>query len=362
MDLPIPDDANPGEANPNEGSAMGRPPFRVGVSRDFLDGDRNVWGDIGLSRLDRPDVAWEYLPDDVPTFLPEHLASYDGVLFAAPSITAESFAASVPRPLLLARFGVGYDTVDLAACTSNAVAMTITPDGARKSVATATLTLLLAVLHNLVAKDRLVREDRWPERTNLMGTGLNGLTVGMFGVGNTGGEFLRMVAPFDVTLIGHDPFCPPERAAALGVRLVDRAELAAASDAIVIMAALTPDTRHAVDQDFLAAMKPSAVLINMARGPIVDEAALIDALSTGSIRAAGLDVFESEPQTSGIEKLPNVTLAPHSLAWTSEMSRGNGNSCVDALLAVAAGRPPRFVVNRDVLESPEFRARLKEWE
>ncbi len=339
---------------------MGRP-FRVGVSRDFLDGNRNVWGDIGLGRLDRPDVTWEYLPDDVPTFLPEHLAPYDGVLFAAPSVTEASFADGVPRPLVLSRFGVGFDTVDLAACTRNQVAITITPDGARRPVATATLTMLLAVLHNLVAKDRLVRDDNWAGRTNLMGTGLNGLTIGLFGVGNTGGEFLRLLAPFDVTLIGHDPFCPPERAAAMGVRLVDRAELAAASDAVIIMAALTPDTLHAVDAGFLAAMKSSAVLINMARGPIVDESALIDALSSGSIRAAGLDVFENEPQTSGIEKLPNVTVAPHSLAWTSEMSLGNGNSCVDALLAVAAGEAPRFVVNRDVLESPGFRARLEEW-
>ena len=194
-----------------------------------------------------------------------------------------------------------------------------------------------------------------------MGTGLNGLTIGLVGVGNTGGEFVRLLAPFDVTIIGNDPFCPPERAAELGVRLVGRDELAATADAVVIMAALTHDTFHAVDAAFLAAMKPSAVVINMARGPIVDEQALIGALTSGGIRAAGLDVFESEPQTSGIERLPNVTLAPHSIAWTSEMSLGNGNSCIDALLAVAAGQAPRFVVNRDVLTQPAFEQRLKEW-
>lgn len=127
------------------------------------------------------------------------------------------------------------------------------------------------------------------------------------------------------------------------------------------MAALTPDTFHLVDAGFLARMKSSAVVINMARGPIVDEAALIGALSSGGLRDAGLDVFEDEPQTSGIEKLPNVTLAPHSLAWTSEMSLGNGNSCVDALLAVASGQEPRFVVNRDVLHMPAFADRLVTW-
>ena len=336
-------------------------PFRVGVSRDFLDGDRNVWGDIGLARLDAAGVPWQYLPGDVAAFSPHDLAPYDGVLFAGSAVPASAFADDVPRPAVLARFGVGYDTVDLAACTAHGVAVTITPDGARRPVATATLAMLLAVLHNLVAKDRLVREHKWAERTNLMGTGLNGLTIGLVGVGNTGGEFVRLLAPFDVTIIGNDPFCPPERAAELGVRLVGRDELAATADAVVIMAALTHDTFHAVDAAFLAAMKPSAVVINMARGPIVDEQALIGALTSGGIRAAGLDVFESEPQTSGIERLPNVTLAPHSIAWTSEMSLGNGNSCIDALLAVAAGQAPRFVVNRDVLTQPAFEQRLKEW-
>lgn len=336
-------------------------PFRVGVSRDFLDGDRNVWGDIGLARLDAAGVPWQYLPGDVAAFSPHDLAPYDGVLFAGPAVPASAFADDVPRPAVLARFGVGYDTVDLAACTAHGVAVTINPDGARRPVATATLAMLLAVLHNLVAKDRLVREHKWAERTNLMGTGLNGLTIGLVGVGNTGGEFVRLLAPFDVTIIGNDPFCPPERAAELGVRLVGRDELAATADAVVIMAALTHDTFHAVDAAFLAAMKPSAVVINMARGPIVDEQALIGALTSGGIRAAGLDVFESEPQTSGIERLPNVTLAPHSIAWTSEMSLGNGNSCIDALLAVAAGQAPRFVVNRDVLTHPAFEQRLKEW-
>jgi len=339
---------------------MGRT-FRVGVSRDFLDGDRNVWGDIGLRRLDDAGVPWEYLPRDVAAFAPDDLAPYDGVLFAGPAVPASAFSDDVPRPLLLARFGVGYDTVDLAACTERGVAVTITPDGARAPVATATLTMLLAVLHNLVAKDALVRANDWAGRTNLMGTGLNGLTIGLLGVGNTGGEFVRLLTPFDVTVIGNDPFCPPERAAELGVRLVGRDELAANSDAVVVMAALTPDTHHAIDAGFLAAMKPTAVLLNMARGPIVDERALIAALRSGGIRAAGLDVFEDEPPTSGIETLPNVTLAPHSIAWTSEMSLGNGNSCVDALLAVARGEAPRFVVNRDVLSTPAFVKRLKEW-
>lgn len=305
----------------------------VGVSRDFLGEDgRNLWGDIGLGRLERAGVRWEYLPRDVPAFEPADLAPYSAVIFAAPAVTESSFADGVPRPLLLARFGVGYDTVALDACTARDVAVTITPDGARRPVATAALTLLLSVLHRSVTKDRLVREGRWAERALHMGRGLTGATVGLVGVGNTGAEFVRLLAPFGVTVLGHDPFCPPERAAELGVRLVDADALAADSD---------------------------AVLVNVARGPLVDEDALVAALRDGRIAGAGLDVFESEPPTSGIERLPNVTLAPHSLAWTSEMSLGNGSSCVDAVLAVARGEAPRFVVNRAVLERPSFLARLE---
>lgn len=305
----------------------------VGVSRDFLGEDgRNLWGDIGLGRLEQAGVRWEYLPRDVPAFEPADLAPYSAVIFAAPAVTESSFADGVPRPLLLARFGVGYDTVALDACTARDVAVTITPDGARRPVATAALTLLLSVLHRSVTKDRLVREGRWAERALHMGRGLTGATVGLVGVGNTGAEFVRLLAPFGVTVLGHDPFCPPERAAELGVRLVDADALAADSD---------------------------AVLVNVARGPLVDEDALVAALRDGRIAGAGLDVFESEPPTSGIERLPNVTLAPHSLAWTSEMSLGNGSSCVDAVLAVARGEAPRFVVNRAVLERPSFLARLE---
>lgn len=335
--------------------------FTVGVSRDFLGADGvNLWGDIGLSGLDAAGITWEYLGEDVGAFRPADLAPYDAVIFAGPAVTRESFADGVPRPLLLARFGVGYDSVDLRACTDAAVAVTITPDGARRPVATAALTMLLGVLANSSIKDRLVRENRWAERALHMGRGLTGATVGLIGVGNTATDLVELLRPFRVTVLGYDPYCPAERAAAHGVRLCPLTELASQSDAVVVMAALTPDSYHLIDAAVLAAMRPDAVLINVARGPIVDEGALVAALTSGRLRAAGLDVFETEPPTSGIERLPNVTLAPHSLAWTSEMSLGNGGSCVKAVLAAARGDVPAYVVNREVLQSSAFSARLAE--
>ncbi len=132
------------------------------------------------------------------------------------------------------------------------------------------------------------------------------------------------------------------------------------ADAVIVMAALTAQTRHLVDARRLALMKPSAVLVNVARGPIVDENALVAALREGRIAGAGLDVFETEPPSpdNPLLTLERTVLSPHCLAWTDEMAVGNGGSAVRTVLDVLAGRVPRFVVNGAVLERPTFRERM----
>lgn len=333
--------------------------FTVGISRDFLDSDgNNVWGDIGLSGLDEAGLQWEYMQDNTEALTPAQMERYDAILYAAPAVTAESFAGVANPPLILARFGVGFDAVDLKACTAAGTIATITPDGARGPVATATLSMLLSVLHNTVVKDRLVREKAWHLRERFMGTGLSGKTIGLLGVGNTGGELVRLLQPFNVRCMGYDPFCPPERARELGVELMELEDTAALCDALIVMAVLTEQTRHIVNAELLKKMKPTAVVINMARGPIINEQDLISALKNGSIAGAGLDVFEQEPVTNELISMENVTLSPHCLSWTDEMSLGNGISCVRAIINVANGRIPDFVINREVLESPAFIGRL----
>lgn len=334
--------------------------FTVGISPDFLDSrGTNVWGDIGLAGFAEAGLAWEYMKDRSAALTPDQMEQYDAILYAAPAVTAESFAGVTNPPLILARFGVGYDAVDLAACTAAGTVATITPDGARGPVAAATLSMLLSVMHHTVIKDRLVREQRWDLRENFMGTGLTGKTVGLLGVGNTGGELIRLLAPFGVRCVGYDPFCSPERAAELGVELMELEDVASCCDALIVMAVLTDQTRHIVDAGILDRMKPTAVVINLARGPIIHEPDLIAALMGGSIAGAGLDVFEEEPVTSAaLVNLDNVTLSPHCLSWTDEMSLGNGGSCVRAIVDVANGRTPKFVINRDVLESAVFKDRL----
>ncbi|HEY8700614.1 MAG TPA: NAD(P)-dependent oxidoreductase [Arthrobacter sp.] len=333
--------------------------FTVGISPDFLDSaGTNVWGDIGLAGLTEAGLEWEYMRDKAAALTPAQMEQYDAILYAAPAVTAESFAGVANPPLILARFGVGYDAVDLAACTAAGTLATITPDGARGPVATATLSMLLSVMHHTVVKDRLVRDQRWDLREKFMGTGLTGKTIGLLGVGNTGGELIRLLAPFGVRCVGYDPFCPPGRAAELGVELMGLEDVASSCDALIVMAVLTDETRHIVDAGILERMKTTAVVINMARGPIVHEPDLIAALVSGSIAGAGLDVFEEEPVTSALIGMDNVTLSPHCLSWTDEMSLGNGGSCVRAIVDVANGRTPKFVINREVLESAVFKDRL----
>ncbi|WP_104175270.1 D-isomer specific 2-hydroxyacid dehydrogenase family protein [Arthrobacter sp. Y81] len=333
--------------------------FTVGISSDFLDSaGNNVWGDIGLAGLDDAGLKWEYMEEGAEVLTPAQMERYDAILYAAPAVTAASFAGVENPPLILARFGVGFDAVDLKACTRAGTVATITPDGARGPVATATLSMLLSVLHNTVMKDRLVREKSWDLRERFMGTGLTGKTIGLLGVGNTGGELIRLLQPFGVRCVGYDPFCPPERASDLGVELMELEDVASSCDALIVMAVLTEQTHHIVNAAILDRMKSTAVVINMARGPIINEPDLISALASGSIAAAGLDVFETEPVTNELVGMDNVTLSPHCLSWTDEMSLGNGSSCVRAIVAVANGRTPDFVINREVLETAAFNDRL----
>ncbi|MBX3310377.1 MAG: dehydrogenase [Cryobacterium sp.] len=331
------------------------------MSRDFIDDNgREVWGDIGLGGLDSAGIAWEYLDQDVDLLRPSDIEGRPAILFGAPGVTAATFENVSHPPLVLARFGVGFDAVELEACTRAGTAVTITPDGARRPVATAALGLLLGALMNFAAKDRIVRENRWADRYDWMGRGLTGSTVGLIGLGNTGAEFARLLAPFDVSILAHDPYCLPEAAAEVGAVLVTKDELATRSDSVVVMAALTPETHHLIDTDFLRKMKASASLVNVSRGGLVDELALVDALKSGSIRAAALDVFEEEPlgPHSRLPEFDNVLLTPHSVSWTNEMSLGNGRSAVQAIVDALCGRAPKFVVNKAVLEGQRWRNHL----
>jgi phosphoglycerate dehydrogenase-like enzyme len=258
---------------------------------------------------------------------------------------------------------VGYDTVDVPACTANDIALVITPDGVRRPVAVSIITFMLALTGKLMVKDSLARMGApgFAARGEHMGVGLVGKTLGSLGVGNIGAEMFRLAKPFDMNFIAHDPYADKAVAAELGIRLVSIEELFGHADILAVNCPLTPETHHIVNAERLALMKPTAYLINTARGPIVDQKALTRVLQEGKIAGAGLDVFEQEPTDPNdpLLKLDNIITAPHALCWTDQCFAGNGAADVKAVLDVMKGRLPRGIVNREVTERPGFKAKLE---
>ena len=196
-----------------------------------------------------------------------------------------------------------------------------------------------------------------------MGVGLVGRTFGSLGIGNIGAETFRLLKPFDMKFIAHDPFADKAVAAELGIELVGLDDVFRRADIVSVSCPLTPETRHLVNAERLALMKPTAYLINTARGPIVDQKALTKVLEDARIAGAGLDVLEQEPPEPDdpILKLDNVILAPHALCWTDQCFAGNGAADVKAVIEVQHGRTPRGVVNRDVLESAAWKQKLADF-
>ena len=339
-------------------------PFRVGLTRDFLKPDGSVgFGDIGLDLLDSaPNLEWEFLAEDSRELRPDQIRRYDALAVLAPRVTAATFDGT-DRLTLVARYGVGYDSIDVEACTRHGVLLTITPDGVRRPMATVNLTFLLALSHRLLEQDRLTRAGGWGRKLDVMGTGLTGKTLGSIGLGNIAREFFTLATPLGMRHVAQDPYAPPEPAASLGVELVDLETLLRTSDFVVVSCSLTPETYHLLNADRLALMKPTAYLISTARGPIVDQQALTEALRERRIAGAGIDVYEREPvdPNDPILTLDNVIVTPHALCWTDEWAYLTGRSACEAILDVAAGRVPRYVVNKEAVETPVVQEKLRRY-
>ena len=335
--------------------------FNVGITRDTLRADgTSIFDKKALQIFDDAQLQWEFLPDNVNELIAAYGAKYDALCVLNPKVPEAVVAGSTQRVQIIARMGVGYDSVDVQACTANGVILTNTPDGVRRPVATSILALILALSHKLLTKDRITREGRWAETTNYMGVGLTGKTVGSVGVGNIGSELFRLLAPLEMVHLAFDPYAKQDDAAKLRVRLTDKETVFRESDFVCVNTPLTPETRGFIGAREFSLMKPTAYFINTARGPVVDEQALYAALVERRIAGAALDVFAQEPigRDHPLLTLDNVIATPHSICWTDEFFRNNAESAFRSVAAVAAGRTPTYVVNRDVLQHPQLRSRL----
>ena len=270
------------------------------------------------------------------------LPGVDGYIAGLDSIDAAALAAA-DGLRVVARYGVGVDNVDLAAAVARGIVVTNTPGANARSVAELTVALLLLLARPVLRAAAETRAGGWPR---LPGLSLAGKTVGLVGFGAIGRQTARLLAGFDCRLLAYDPLLNEATAAALGVRAAGLDELLATSDFVSLHAPVTPATRGMVDAAFLARMKPGAALVNTARGELVDEAALLDALANGRLRGAALDAFAAEPPggDNPLLALPNVIATPHMGAHTDGATTVMGRMALADCLAVLRGEEPRYRV------------------
>ena len=322
--------------------------FKVGLTRDLLDANGNPsFGEAALKVLDtNPAIEWEYLTEDCTEISPDIAAAYDGLYVNTPLVTAASVARDDRRVKIFARHGVGYDSVDVGALASKDIVITNTPRAIQRPVAVASITMITALAGRLFVKDKITRANQWNDRTSHMGIGLKGRTLTIIGAGGIGKELLRMVQPFEFDLKVVDPYVDSNEIAALGASVVSLEQGMQAADFVVITCLLNDQTHHLVSTKELAAMKPSAFLINMARGPVVDEAALIAALNSNQIAGAGVDVCEQEPVApdNPLLAMDHVIVTPHSLCWTDHCFHDIASDGLGCIVDFSLGKTPAYVV------------------
>ena len=333
--------------------------FQVALTADFYDAEgRLKYRDIRLDLLESiPSLAVSRIAEHRAEIEPQQLAGANGVIVLSPRVTARSLSMSADL-LAIGRFGVGFDSVDVAACTAADVVLFITTGAVDHSGAEATVGWILALTHHVRVKDRLVREGQWDARSRYMGSELRDRTLGIIGFGGIGRSVVKLLSGFGMnTPLVFDPFMSPDAVKEAGATAVSLDELLSRSDFVSLHCPLNEQTRNLLTARELSLMKPTAYLLNTARGGIVEEDALFEALSSRRIAGAALDCFVGEPITAPPRwaALDNVLLAPHSIAWTDELFRDIGRSACQGMIDLSNGRKPRGVVNPEVFERPSFR-------
>jgi gluconate 2-dehydrogenase len=277
-----------------------------------------------------------------PEELRRALAEHDAVLPTLGDLFRAEVFADVPQPRarILANFGVGTNHIDVAAATAAGIAVTNTPGAVTDATADIALTLMLMTARRAGEGERLVRRGAWEgwHPTQMLGLHMTGKRLGILGMGRIGKAIARRAHHgfgMEITFFNRSPVADP----GVPARQVGFAE-ALDADIVVVAVPATPATHHLVDAAALSRMRPGAILVNIARGDIVDETALIAALSEGRLAGAGLDVYESEPEVpAALRAMENVTLLPHLGTAALEVREGMGLMAVENLLAFADGRP-----------------------
>jgi D-3-phosphoglycerate dehydrogenase / 2-oxoglutarate reductase len=272
------------------------------------------------------------------------LAVAVGAIARADAVVDAELFDRAPRLRVVARTGVGVDLVDLEAATARGVTVVVTPGSGTRAVAEGVLALALHLVKRLGPLTDLVRDGRWSERGQVAVGDLDGATIGIVGYGRIGRRVGELGAAFGMRVLAHDPFSPPP----LGLDCPNLGTLAAASDVLTLHAPLTDQTRHLVDEAFLARVRPEAVLVNCGRGGLLDLDATLAALRAGRLAGVGLDVFDPEPPPHHpLFDHPDVVLTPHLMGLTRRATAATFADAARGITDVLAGRQPAAVANRE---------------
>lgn len=331
--------------------------LNIGISRDAL----IIREGFGVDSLDdEAGVHWRFLDDDTIEMRPVDIESLDALLLGGTKVTPATLEGN-EQLALITRFGAGYDRVDLEACTNNAVIVANTPLAVKRPVAAMAAMFILALGHDVANLDRLVRAGTWPTSEGKRGIGLVGRTLGLLGLGSIGQEIAKLMAPFDMRVMAYDPYVSLDTASAAGVELGDLETVLAQADFVCVSCTLTDETRNLLNATTLALMKPTSFVINVARGPIINQQALTEALQSRTIRGAGLDVFEAEPiaPDDPLLALDNVIVTPHQACMTDQCSHDIGRQTMDTALGLRSGKLPDSIINSEVLDNPRLQEKLR---
>ena len=312
----------------------------------------------------REDIRWEIMePPEGSPIRADVVNRYDGVLILGARFDSTSFEG-VDRLACISRWGVGFDAIDIKAASAAGVLVALTPEAIKRAVAEAQIALIFALAKRLPDLDRRTRAGLWRTDMPYLGTDVVGKTVSSVGCGRIGAEMFSMARGVGFgRLLAHDPYCPADRAREIGVELVDLETVMAEGDFVTINAFLNSETRGMIGRREFGLMKPTAYFVNTARGPIVQEDALIETLREGRIAGAGIDVFETEPpaRDNPLLAMENVIVAPHGMAWTKEGLEGNSRDSCRNLLLVAQGQVPPCLANPGSADSDRVKNKLAKW-
>jgi D-3-phosphoglycerate dehydrogenase / 2-oxoglutarate reductase len=277
----------------------------------------------------------------------EHGREADALLVIGEPLSA-AVIERLDRCRVIARFGAGLDNVDIDAATGKGIQVTYVPGASVEEVSDHVLAMLFALARRMPDLDAATRRGDWAVLDRLPPfRRLAEQTVGIIGLGRIGQTLARKVRGLGIGLVASDPYLPDGEVSALGARPLPLPELLAASDFVSIHTPLTPETRHLIGAAELARMKPTACLLNAARGGVVDQAALVEALREGRLAGAGIDVFEAEPlpPDDPLQALDNVVLSPHAAHHSLESMNELRGQVIADVAAVLRGEEPRFPVN-----------------